>query len=312
MTGDQLKWWISEYLEYCRVEKGLAENTISSYRSDLHSFLSFSNEKPRRQGVEDTLQIREFLNYLHTKHLGASSLVRMISTLRNFYRYLTFSGKIVSDPTIHLEAPRKFRRLPKVLAQDQMSRLLDQPDATTPAGVRDRAMLELLYASGMRVTELIQLQLHHLQPDLEFVLCSGKGGKERIAPVNESSKNWLSRYIQEVRPVFLKKKNSKNFGISRKNSDQQRVFLNERGKPLTRQGFWKILKSHGRKAGIAGHMLSPHVFRHSFATHLLEGGADLRSVQLLLGHSDISTTEIYTHVSRKQLQEMYRKYHPRK
>jgi integrase/recombinase XerD len=312
MSGEQLQGWIGEYLEYCRVEKGLAENTILSYRSDLQSFLRFSNEKTGERGLEDSLHIREFLNHLHTKHLSAVSLLRMVSSLRNFYRYLTFSGKIESDPTVHLEAPRKFRRLPKVLSQEQMSRLLDQPDSATPAGVRDRAMLELLYASGMRVSELIQLQLHQLQPSLEFVLCFGKGGKERIAPVNESSKNWLSRYVREVRPVFLKKKNLKNFGISRKNADQQKVFLNERGKPLTRQGFWKILKSYGRKAGIAGHMLSPHVFRHSFATHLLEGGADLRSVQLLLGHSDISTTEIYTHVSRKQLQEMYRKYHPRK
>jgi len=168
-----------------------------------------------------------------------------------------------------------------------------------------------LYASGMRISEMLGLTLQQLQLHLGFVICYGKGSKERIAPVNETTRNWIEKYLGEVRPVFVQKRKFRNFGESNLNSDQQRLFLNERGRPLTRQGFWKILKAYGRNCGIPANLLTPHVFRHSFATHLLEGGADLRSVQMLLGHADISTTEIYTHVSREHLQKAYNKHHPR-
>jgi integrase/recombinase XerD len=201
--------------------------------------------------------------------------------------------------------------MPRMLSREQMEALLDQPDTGTGPGIRDRAMLELLYGAGMRITEMLTLKLHQLQLAMGFVVCTGKGAKERIAPVNEQSKHWLQRYLKEVRPVCLGGKARKNFGRSGRTGDQQFLFLNQRGKPLTRQGFWKILKSYGRSAGIPGHLLTPHVLRHTFATHLLEGGADLRSVQMLLGHADISTTEIYTHVSKEQLQKVYRRYHPR-
>lgn len=307
----QLKSWMGEYLEYCRVEKGLAENTILAYGSDLEAFLHFCEQKNLSQGPQNYLQLLEFLDHLHTRKLSVTSCIRMLSSIRNMYRYLASTGKIQVDPSAQLESPRKLRRLPKILSQDQITALMNQPDVDTPAGIRDRAMLELLYASGMRISEMIGLPLNHLRLELEFIICLGKGSKERVAPINESSRIWLSRYIKEVRPSWTQRKNAKNFGHSKKSSDQQKVFLNGRGKPLTRQGFWKILKAYGRIAGISSHLLTPHVFRHSFATHLLEGGADLRTVQLLLGHSDISTTEIYTHISRKHLRELYQKHHPR-
>jgi integrase/recombinase XerD len=302
---------IEDYLEFCRVEKGLSENSISAYALDLKGLLSFSTEQDWKQGPEDYLQLMEYLNSLYQKNLSSTSLIRAISTLRNFYRYQLQTGKVTVDPTAQLESPRRFRKLPKVLSSDQMQKLLEQPDIKSASGIRDRAMLEVLYASGMRISELIQLTLPQLQLHLGFVLCIGKGSKERIAPVNSKSIVWLKKYLEEIRPQLLKNRKLKNFGESEVQPDQQRVFLNERGRPLTRQGFWKLLKMHGRTANIPGRLLTPHVLRHSFATHLLEGGADLRSVQMLLGHSDISTTEIYTHVSTEKLQDIYKKHHPR-
>ena len=306
----QVALWVEEYLDYCRIEKGLAQNSVLSYGRDLQHLIEFCKERDWTNGPVEYLQILEFLNHLQQKQLSSSSSQRMISTLRNFYRYLLQNGKVKVDPTAQIEAPKRFRKLPKMLSRNQMELLLNQPDTTTDSGVRDRAMLELLYAAGMRVSEMLNLKLHQLQLPLGFVVCTGKGSKERIAPVNESSKEWMRRYIDEIRPKLLAPK-KQNFGTSLRTSDQQKVFLNQRGKPLSRQGFWKILKAYGRTAGIPQHLLTPHVLRHTFATHLLEGGADLRSVQMLLGHADISTTEIYTHVSREQLQKIYRKHHPR-
>jgi integrase/recombinase XerD len=307
----QVELWVEEYLDYCRIEKGLAENSVLSYGRDLHHLIAFSSQQKWDEGPEEYIHILEFLKYLQQKRLSSSSSQRMVSSLRNFYRYLLQNGKKQVDPTAQLEAPKRFRKLPKMLSRNQMELLLKQPDTQTECGIRDRAMLELLYAAGMRVSEMLNLKLHQLQLPLGFVVCTGKGSKERIAPVNETSTHWMSRYIEEVRPKFIGLKKQKNFGSSSRTSDQQRVFLNQRGKPLSRQGFWKILKAYGRLAGIPLNLLTPHVLRHTFATHLLEGGADLRSVQMLLGHADISTTEIYTHVSREQLQKIYRKHHPR-
>ena len=307
----QLALWVEEYLDFCRIEKGLAENSVLSYGRDLNHLNHFSIDQNWNEGPQEYLQILAFLKYLQEKDASSSSMLRMTSTLRNFYRYLLQNGKIKQDPTAQLEAPRRFRRLPRMLSRNQMEMLLNQPDISTESGIRDRAMLEILYAAGMRVSEMLNLKLHQLQLQLGFVVCTGKGSKERIAPVNEQSKEWITRYIKEVRPKLIGIKARKNYGKSQRNSDQQKVFLNQRGKPLSRQGFWKILKMYGRSAGIPQNLLTPHVLRHTFATHLLEGGADLRSVQVLLGHADISTTEIYTHVSRDHLQKIYRKHHPR-
>jgi integrase/recombinase XerD len=308
----RLALWVEEYLDFCRIEKGLAENTVFSYGRDLQHLVQFSEKENWSEGPKEYLQILGFLKNLQEKQHSSSSMLRMTSTLRNFYRYLLQNGQIQNDPTAQLEAPKRFRRLPRMLSRDQIELLLKQPDTQSASGIRDRAMLEILYAAGMRISEMLNLKLHQLQLQLGFVVCTGKGSKERIAPVNEASKEWIQRYIGEVRPKLIGAKNRKNYGKSPRNSDQQRVFLNQRGKPLSRQGFWKILKMYGRSAGIPRELLTPHVLRHTFATHLLEGGADLRSVQVLLGHADISTTEIYTHVSREHLQKMYRKHHPRR
>ena len=273
--------------------------------------MEHSKNRSLEKGPQDYLQLMEFLNGLYQRKLSSTSVMRITSTIRNFYKYLVSTTRMEVDPTAQLESPRRLRRLPKVLSQEQMSLLLQQPDTALPGGIRDRALLELLYASGLRVSELITLPLNQMHLEVGYVQCIGKGDKERIAPVNESSREWLGRYLREVRTALASKRNVKNFGDSSKSSDQQKLFLNERGKPLTRQGVWKILKGYGRGAGIPSHLMTPHVFRHSFATHLLEGGADLRTVQVLLGHSDISTTEIYTHVSNEHVRKEYDKHHPR-
>lgn len=306
-----LQSWADEYVEYCRVEKGLAENSVVSYGRDLKLLQEYSATRGWESGPGDYLQLMDFLNSLYTRNLSASSVMRITSTLRNFFRYLLSNGRVQTDPAAQLEPPRRMRRLPKVLSEEQMTALLAQPDVSRPAGIRDRAMLELLYASGMRVSEMMHLTVNQLHLNVGYIICFGKGSKERIAPVNEESRQWVQRYLIEARPGFVRKRDQRNFGISDKSGDQQKVFLNERGKPLTRQGFWKILKAYGRLAGIHAHLITPHVFRHSFASHLLEGGAGLRSVQVLLGHADISTTEIYTHVSRGHLRKQYEKHHPR-
>jgi integrase/recombinase XerD len=306
-----LHQWIEEYIEYCRVEKGLSENSLQSYSRDLTRLLEFSDKKEWESGPDSYLQLMEFLQFLYANKLSSTSVMRMTSTLRGFYKYLTANARTPIDPTAQLESPRRLRKLPKVLSQAQIERLISQPDIHRPAGIRDRAMIELLYASGLRVSEIVNLGLLQLQLSLGFIHCFGKGSKERVAPVNKETQKWLELYIKDVRSKFLSRKLDKNFGKSKKFSDQQKVFLNERGKPLTRQGVWKILKTYARLANIPSHLMTPHVFRHSFATHLLEGGADLRSVQMLLGHSDISTTEIYTHVSHEQLKNVYKKFHPR-
>ncbi|HET6268338.1 MAG TPA: site-specific tyrosine recombinase XerD [Acidobacteriota bacterium] len=307
----QLARWIEEYLEYCRIEKGLSENSIAAYTRDLNYLDSFSSQRNWPHGPAGYAELMECLNGLYHKRLSPTSVMRMTSTYRNFYHYLLQNNRLQHDPTAQLESPRRSRRLPRILSQNQMQSLLSQPDVASETGVRDRAMLELLYASGLRISEMLNLTLQQLQLKMGFILCHGKGNKERIAPLNESASRWIRQYMKEVRPKLTAKSGARNFGTSKKLSDQQKLFLNERGKPLTRQGFWKILKAYGTRAGINKALLTPHVFRHSFATHLLEGGADLRSVQMLLGHADISTTEIYTHVSPERLREVYQKHHPR-
>lgn len=289
---------LTAFLNYLRAEKGLAHNSISSYQRDLNEFLEYlaSNSKSfdniGREGI------RGFFANLRQRGLGARSVARYRASLRNFYRFLLKEGKTTCDPTSEIEAPRLDQTLPKYLAADEVEKLLEQPDVSTPAGLRDKSMLELLYATGMRVSELVNLRYDSLEVSLGVVRCTGKGSKERLIPVGRAALKAVEAYLAQGRKSLAK------------NDDVPHLFLNHRGTPLSRVGFWKILRAYGRRAGIRTH-LTPHVVRHSFATHLLEGGADLRSVQLMLGHSDISTTQIYTHVLKERLKHVYNTHHPR-
>lgn len=286
------------FLNYARVEKGLAANSIVSYRRDLADFEGFLHrqaiglKKVRRE------DIRGFLASLYQRGLSARSVARHLVSVRSVFRFLLREGKLNADPTAEIDAPRIGQSLPKYLTADEVETLLQQPEVTTPAGLRDRAMLELLYATGMRVSELIGLQWEDFEVNLGVVRCLGKGNKERLIPVGKSAMREVEAYVQRGRPGLAKKHNSPF------------LFLNRRGGKLSRVGFWKILGRYGRAAGFAT-ALTPHVVRHSFATHLLERGADLRSIQLMLGHSDISTTQIYTHVLKERLKQVYQEHHPR-
>ncbi len=285
------------FIDFLSVEKGLSPNTVRSYCLDLKKiFLFFRKEKISwlKAGEDDLVK---FIHHQSRADLSSRSIARLISTIKAFYRFLILDGVLTKSPAADLSAPKLWLDLPKFLTEGEVKRLLDQPDEKTIRGLRDKAMLELLYATGLRVSELTGLNLKDLNLEQGYVFCRGKGGKERIVPFGRSARDVLERYLQKSRPKLSKKENPF-------------LFLSTRGTSFTRQGFWKILKKHGCKAGL-GKKISPHVLRHSFATHLLERGADLRSVQLMLGHSQITTTQIYTHVSRRQLRKVYQKYHPR-
>ena len=285
------------FLDYLSVEKGLSPNTINSYSLDLKKlFLFFHKEKIfwLEAGEEDLIK---FIHHQSRANLNPRSLARLISSVRSFYKFLVLDGLVPKSPAANLSTPKLWLDLPKFLTEQEVDRLLAQPDPKNFRGKRDRAMLELLYATGLRVSELVSLNLKDLNIKQGYVLCRGKGGKERIVPFGRSAQDKLKEYLQKARPRLLKR-------------DDSSLFLSSRGGAFTRQGFWKMLKGYGRQAGLEN-KISPHVLRHSFATHLLERGADLRSVQLMLGHSQITTTQIYTHVSRKHLWKVYQKYHPR-
>jgi len=286
------------WLESLAVERGLSPRTVEAYRGDL---VRLGEWLERERGVEleraNGRQLGEHLQWLHRREISSRSAARALAAMRGFFGWLVEAGERGDDPTEHLEAPRKFLRLPKVLDESEVERLLAAPDLARPEGVRDRAMLELLYASGLRVSELVGLRLGQLRLDGGFLVAFGKGAKERVVPVGEAAEQWLRRYLAEIRPRWARGRH-------------EAVFVTRRGGAMTRQGFWKLLKAHGRAAGI-DRPLSPHVVRHSFATHLLEHGADLRAVQSMLGHADISTTEIYTHVHRERLRGVYDRFHPR-
>ena len=286
------------FLDYARVEKGLAPNSILSYRRDLLEFLAYADAT--KLGLEDIRHedIRKFLESLYGRNLGARSVARHLAALRHFFHFLCKDGKLKSDPAREIQAPKLERTLPKYLGFQEVERLLAQPDPSTPAGLRDRALLELLYATGMRVSELLHVRLGDLEPELGVIRCIGKGSKERLIPVGKSALRAVDAYVRHGRPQFLKKPGT------------QFLFLNQRGEALSRVGFWKILAAYGRRAGIHT-PLTPHMVRHSFASHLLERGADLRSIQTMLGHSDISTTQIYTHVLKERLRQVYQSHHPR-
>ena len=285
------------FLNFCRIEKGLAANSLEAYRADLERFGEFS---ARQCGgaIPDTEILRQYLDTLHQTGLGSRSTARHLSTLRGFYAFLLGEGRIAADPTEHLGTPKQWQNIPKSLNLEEINRLSQSPDATRPIGLRDHAMIELIYATGLRVSELNTLALSDLNQDMGVLRATGKGRKQRLIPVGKSALRAVRDYLDHGRPAILKGRASRY------------LFVTARGGPMTRQAFWKLLRGHGRKAGIFHH-LTPHVMRHSFATHLLEGGADLRSVQTMLGHADISTTQIYTHVMRSRLRKTVDEHHPR-
>jgi integrase/recombinase XerD len=288
---------LQAFLDYLSVEKGLSPNTVQSYSQDLKKLiLFFSKEKiPWMKAREKDLI--KFVHHQSRAHLSPRSIARMISSAKSFYRFLVLDGLLLKSPAANLTTPRIWLDLPEYLTEKEVENLLSQPEDKIPRGLRDKAVLELLYATGLRASELTALKLRDVNLEEGFILCRGKGGKERIVPLGQSALAAVKRYLRESRPRLVKK-------------DDPSLFLTSRGSAYTRQGIWKMIRRYGRQAGLEK-KISPHVLRHSFATHLLERGADLRSVQLMLGHSQITTTQIYTHVSRKKLQEVYEKYHPR-
>jgi integrase/recombinase XerD len=290
---------IDEYLDYLTVEKGASRNTIDGYSRDLNRYAGFVGDGGTREiggiGTEDVIA---FLESLQGEGLKANSMNRVLAAIRGFYKYLLREKKVEHSPVTHIELARVWMRLPDVLSREEMDLLLAQPGAATPADLRDSAMLELLYATGIRVSELIGLTLNSVNWQVGYLVARGKGEKERIIPVGRTAYDRVKRYLEGARPLLLK------------GAGNDRLFLNRSGQGMTRQGFWKIVKKYATKAGL-GKRIYPHTFRHSFASHLLEGGADLRSVQIMLGHADISTTQIYTHVTRERLKEVHRKFHPR-
>ena len=290
---------LDEFLSTLAVERGVADNTRSAYSRDLRRYLAFLEEKGLSSpGNVSLSHLQAFLVRLRGSGLTPRSVARATSALRTFHRYLAGQGYVQNDPTSLLRAPRIPRSLPNVLSADEVECLLKTPDVSQPRGLRDRAMLELLYATGLRVSELLSLPLTALDPTVGFVRCLGKGGKERVVPVGSSALKWLTEYLTDGRPSLTAGR------------DAAFLFVGRGGRRLTRQAFWKTIRLYAGKGGISKR-ITPHTLRHSFATHLLEHGADLRSVQLMLGHSDISTTQIYTHVSRARLREIHDRFHPR-
>jgi integrase/recombinase XerD len=292
---------ITAFLNFCRLEKGLSANTLESYGRDLRRYASFLETEHILLDGNDlgaTDAIRRYLDRLRQDGLGNRSAARHLTTLRNFYTFLLREGKMASDPTEHLRAPKQWQRIPNFLNLEQIEKILQAPDPTKPTGVRDRAMLELLYATGLRVSELCKLSLTDLDLEYGVLRATGKGNKQRIVPVGKTALAAVREYLRNGRAALLKGRGSRY------------LFVTARGGCLTRQAFWMLLGSCARKAGYF-HQVTPHVIRHSFATHLLEGGADLRSVQMMLGHADISTTQIYTHVMRSRLRQTVDQHHPR-
>ncbi|MDF2946936.1 MAG: xerD [Bacillales bacterium] len=291
---------LEDFLHYLSVEKQLANNTINSYKRDLESYILFLRNELKVESINDInrVHIIQFLKRERELDKSSKSMSRYISSIRSFHQFLFRERKVDIDFTENIETPKIERNLPKVLSVDEVDLLLNSLNENSPIDLRDKAMVEVLYATGLRVSELISLDLDSINLTMGFIRCIGKGGKERIVPLGRIAKASVENYLISGRPVLLKKSNS------------NAMFLNQRGKRLTRQGFWKILNIIQRKVGLSTN-ISPHTLRHSFATHLLENGADLRSVQEMLGHADISTTQIYTHVTKTRLKEVYNKFHPR-
>ncbi|PLR76382.1 site-specific tyrosine recombinase XerD [Bacillus sp. V3-13] len=292
---------LKDFIHFLIVEKGLAKNTIISYERDLKSYLKYLGkiEAVNDLNLVQRLQIVHFLGHLKEQGKSSKTLARHIASVRAFHQFLLREKAVDQDPTVHIESPQLERSLPKVLSLAEVETLLEAPKTDTHYGLRDKAMLELLYATGIRVSELIGLNLGDAHLTMGFVRCIGKGNKERIIPLGRTAAAALEEYLNNGRSRFLSKKHR-----------DDSLFLNHHGRRLTRQGFWKILKRLTKEAGIEKE-LTPHTLRHSFATHLLENGADLRAVQEMLGHADISTTQIYTHVTKTRLKDVYSQFHPR-
>lgn len=291
---------IDDFLEALFLEDGLSTNTLSAYRRDMVAcakFLAQSETDCDVLAAQQT-QLQAFIRSRHAQGVKATSSNRALSVLRRFYHWALREGRIHADPTVRLLAAKQALRVPHTLTQEQVEALLQAPDAETPLGLRDRAMLELMYASGLRVSELVGLQVHHLDMQAGVLRTEGKGRKERLVPFGQIAQEWLQRYMQQARATILGTKHSHD------------VFVTQRGGAMTRVMFWMLVKKYAQLAGITA-PLSPHTLRHAFATHLLNHGADLRVVQLLLGHADISTTTIYTHVARERLQQLHVQHHPR-
>jgi integrase/recombinase XerD len=290
---------ISLFLTHVKVEKGLSANTVAAYQRDLAKFNVFAQKRKLALEAVTRDDLVDFLAGLYREKLESRTVARHLVTLRNFFRFAQIQEIITTDPSLNLESPKIRRTLPGYLRLEEVERLLAQPDAKTAAGLRDRAMLEVLYSTGLRVSELTSLRVTDLDSKVGCIRCIGKGDKERIVPAGRKALSMVEKYLRDARPELLGK------GVS-----IQALFVNRRGHSLSRVGVWKILSAYGRRAGLRV-ALTPHMLRHSFATHLLERGADLRSVQLMLGHADISTTQIYTHVVEERLKQIYKAHHPR-
>lgn len=290
---------IDDFINYLAVERGLALNTLEAYSRDLNRYADyFQSRGTVRCDAVTSDGIIAFLVKLRDDGLSSNSVNRTLAAVRGFNRYLRERNLIRENPVADIELAKVWMRLPDTISREEMATLLKAPGTGTPLAIRDTAMLEFLYATGIRASELVSLTTGGIHWQVGYCLVFGKGGKERIVPIGERAQRSLMRYLEEVRPKFLKR------------SEEQALFLNRGGEGFSRQGLWKIVKKYAKKAGLAKKVY-PHTFRHSFATHLIEGGADLRSVQIMLGHSDISTTQIYTHVTRDRLKEVHKKYHPR-
>jgi integrase/recombinase XerD len=287
---------IREYLSFLQVEKGLSKNSLESYRRDLARLRAAAEGLGREPQLLGKAELTQFVMSLSREGLAPRSVARTLSAVRGFYRFLLLDGHVKADPSADIARPQGGQKLPRFLTQEEMERLLEAPDTTTPEGVRDRALVELLYATGLRVTELVTLPAANVDVDSGVLHCFGKGSKQRRIPVGRSAVSWLLRYEAARRALLAGR-------------ESPRLFVGYLGRPLTRQNVWALLKRAAEKAGLEG--VTPHVLRHSFATHLLEHGADTRSVQAMLGHSDLATTQIYTHVTSERIRTVYERHHPR-
>ncbi len=290
---------LQDFLHYVQVERGLSNNTLSSYKRDLNQYLQFLKKTCELNNVNhiSRVHILQYMHHLNDQNRSSSTLARTLSSIRAFHQFLVRERRADQDASLHIETPKKERKLPKILSTSEVEALLsiEPKDAFS---IRNKAMLEMIYATGLRVTELVSLNVSDLHLTMGFVRCVGKGSKERIIPLGRMAKESIEAYLQASRPQLVKHKKT------------DALFVNHHGNPLSRQGFWKILKAVAKEVGVQKE-ITPHTLRHSFATHLLENGADLRAVQEMLGHSDISTTQIYTHVTKARLKDIYASYHPR-
>jgi len=296
-----LKDQIKDFIHYLIVERGLSNNTIVSYERDLKSYQKHLNEVQKVATFNDVsrLHIIQFLKFLKESGKSSKTIARHTASIRNFHQFLLREKQADQDPSVLIESPQTERNLPKILSLQEVEKLLETPKLTSPFGLRDKAMLELLYATGIRVTEMINLNLTDAHLTMGFIRCYGKGNKERIVPIGKAATEAIMNYVENGRTKLMNKK-----------EPTEALFINHHGKRITRQGFWKNLKKIALEANIKNE-LTPHTLRHSFATHLLENGADLRAVQEMLGHADISTTQIYTHVTKTRLKDVYNQFHPR-